>query len=46
MLINAQIAKFVYTEDYDDHAFVDMFKDAKIIVEKFTVERFGSDTTT
>jgi dCMP deaminase len=30
MLINAQIARFVFTEDYADTAFVQMFADAKI----------------
>jgi deoxycytidylate deaminase len=34
MLINAGIAKFVYTEKYDDDAFTDMFREAKIHVEK------------
>jgi dCMP deaminase len=34
MFINAGIAKFVYTEKYDDDAFTDMFREAKIHVEK------------
>jgi dCMP deaminase len=34
MLINAGISRFVYTERYNDDTFVDMFREAKIQVEK------------
>lgn len=43
MLINAQIARFVYTENYADTAFVDMFKEAKIEVIRFVIEKIAND---
>jgi dCMP deaminase len=44
MLINAQISKFVYMESYADSAFVDMFKEAKIEVTRYEVEKLDKTT--